>query len=735
MRYLAQIAVATTIVVGCATIAPDRSPPAADSLPPAFQVESSKDRRSLDYFYLKMADANKEPKVQWWVEYRRAKLWSLEDSALSCAKFSNLARIEAFPLKSLAALRAEELCARAGAEKPSAIDHSALPKWLASPALEAELSLAKQTQNQSRVSEILIEKSKRTENQVEKLELAQQALTAAQESKAEGVIRRAENRIFTIAPRLKSNPKKSDWLKVAFDFARVREFKRAEKYFAQVTNEKGFSQGQKLSALRGLAQIQKIQRQRREHKDTLARLAKLQRPKSKKKSESWRLYASSIMDVARAEWTDGDAAKARALAEEAIGACKGRTSRAELFWLLGRLDEEKEDYAEAVRHFQLALNEPELQPDLTDKIRWYLAWDLRLQKQFTEAAAGLKLAFENSKNDFAKVRFLYWLGRSQNESGQAADARETFLKLIELDPLGYYGLLSYRELDQAIRLPAAKALPPTTTPSRFGEFVDPQVFEWLLSVEEFDVARDLLDLGTESLRRRDKSRFDESTWTDMFRAYARSGNYEELYMWLGRLGSDRRTTLLERNPELLFPQPFREAVVASAERYQIPAELVFAIMRQESSFNPRARSPADAFGLMQILPEVAEAANRVARVNYARAEDLYTPDVNIPLGAFHLRELWQKFDGQFILAVAAYNANEPAIRGWLKRRFKGDALNFIEDIPYEETRSYIRLVLRNMIFYQLLRSGKSEMKFPEWVFRIEKSARLETRLNLRLTVA
>ena len=151
-------------------------------------------------------------------------------------------------------------------------------------------------------------------------------------------------------------------------------------------------------------------------------------------------------------------------------------------------------------------------------------------------------------------------------------------------------------------------------------------------------------------------------------------------------------------------------------------------MRQESAFNPDARSHMDAFGLMQLIPQVAKASARANAINYKKPEDLYKPHINIPLGSAHLRKLWDHYNGQLVLTVASYNASQKAIAGWLKTRFRGDSLEFIEDIPYEETRNYVKLVLRNMITYQAISSSKNGVEFPEWALRINTANSQSERL-------
>jgi soluble lytic murein transglycosylase len=118
---------------------------------------------------------------------------------------------------------------------------------------------------------------------------------------------------------------------------------------------------------------------------------------------------------------------------------------------------------------------------------------------------------------------------------------------------------------------------------------------------------------------------------------------------------------------------------------------------------------------MQIIPETAKAYAKNAKVNLNNFEELYLPEINIPIGLAILEGNIKKF-GQFMPAyVASYNADGGAVKNWLTERYEGDSLAFIESIPYSETQNYVKLVLRNYINYQRLLS-KTEFLFPEELF-------------------
>jgi soluble lytic murein transglycosylase len=161
--------------------------------------------------------------------------------------------------------------------------------------------------------------------------------------------------------------------------------------------------------------------------------------------------------------------------------------------------------------------------------------------------------------------------------------------------------------------------------------------------------------------------------------------------------------------------PFLEEVKSASSKFKISSSFIYSIMRQESAFDPEARSWADAFGLLQLLPKLAKGLSKRAGVQVASYTDLYHPETNIKLGARHLKDLQKRKKNKFVLYVSSYNASEKAVSHWMKTRFKGNYIEFIERIPYKETRDYVKLVLRNYFNYK---RGLSNIpfSFPENFF-------------------
>jgi soluble lytic murein transglycosylase len=160
--------------------------------------------------------------------------------------------------------------------------------------------------------------------------------------------------------------------------------------------------------------------------------------------------------------------------------------------------------------------------------------------------------------------------------------------------------------------------------------------------------------------------------------------------------------------ETLYPFPYQNAVAAAVERSAPPGLpfdpwLVATLARRESRVFPRAASPAGAVGVMQLLPATAaDAARRLGVEPPGRAE-LFDPELNITLGTAELARLVAAFDGEWAPALAGYNAGEAVAREWWEARPPGQRLDeWIDTIPYAETRLYVKWILGTYPLYRAL---------------------------------
>jgi len=153
--------------------------------------------------------------------------------------------------------------------------------------------------------------------------------------------------------------------------------------------------------------------------------------------------------------------------------------------------------------------------------------------------------------------------------------------------------------------------------------------------------------------------------------------------------------------EVAYPRPWASIVGPAARRQNVPEALAYAIMREESAFEPRVVSSAKAYGLMQLI--VPTARKMGASLGLSPDEDsLKQPSVNVPIGCHYLAVLRGQFPDNPLLAIPGYNAGGKAPERWIRERPADDFDLWVERIPYEETRNYTKRVIGTMAAYEML---------------------------------
>jgi len=309
--------------------------------------------------------------------------------------------------------------------------------------------------------------------------------------------------------------------------------------------------------------------------------------------------------------------------------------------------------------------------------------------------------------DFAG-RERYFLARVQVETGEVERGLAGYEKLIAELPLGYYVRAAYTALHKADAERARKALEQTT---QAAAAAPPSIRRPPAQLElGFRRALELAAVGELDWVRAELSALSaESAAPEvLFNAaslYARAGAF--------KLSSDAARSVFGKLPprfpagawldawKLAYPRPYAELVREQAKKNALAPSLIYAVMREESAFDPDAESPANAFGLMQLILPTARMAGKALGLPHDRVS-LKRPSVNIPLGARVLGKYRDQFTQDPLLAVAAYNAGPGAAQRWRKDR---PGLSFdlwVELIPYVETRRYIKRVLGSAAVYAIV---------------------------------
>jgi soluble lytic murein transglycosylase len=303
-----------------------------------------------------------------------------------------------------------------------------------------------------------------------------------------------------------------------------------------------------------------------------------------------------------------------------------------------------------------------------------------------------------SSTPITQGRAYYWLGRAAEARGER-DAALTYYRNGAQHWQTFYGQLAAEKAGIAtLTLPGE----PAPTQADIARFERNEIVR---------ATRILGETGEASLLRVFAYQLDNDlpTIEDLALLMDLSRGYGEGFtaMMVGRAASQRGFVL----PERMYPVRVPPQVGGAA-----PLEFTQAITRQESSFDPRARSHADARGMMQFLPATASGVARRLGMSYS-AERLWEPDYNMTLGSYHLGELMAANNGSMLLATVGYNAGPARPNQWVARCGdpRGDAvktIDFIECAPFTETRNYMMRVMENMAVYKARLNGGSAPLTP-----------------------
>lgn len=399
----------------------------------------------------------------------------------------------------------------------------------------------------------------------------------------------------------------------------------------------------------------------------------------------------ALMTWTRALWTESLGPDALKILTKEEVHFSGR-ARAELWTLMARIYEQLKDQKNRDKYFGLsrdflrALSPIQDLELLTERTLWWWGWSFYKEGKFEKSQELWQEFADRSLEESSRIRSRFWLAQLGDESKKPAE----FSSIAADDPLGFYGMIASQMLGQSQR-------PSLGKPSE-GEIFDrvKKVVPESAWMERM-WAR-VLDEGVilQILLRQDQGRLNslESRDQVIYRAFL--GDYLPLFAELRKLSPEERKDWINKYGELIFPH-LDQRYPDLQPRVEWP--LVHSIIRQESAFNPIARSPADALGLMQMLPKLAATRAQSISLEWKGPWELFDPRKNILVGSEELRSLLEENKNDLILSAASYNANPATVKMWKKRSPNLSPLEFIEDIPYDETRNYVKLVLRNLWFY------------------------------------
>ena len=395
-----------------------------------------------------------------------------------------------------------------------------------------------------------------------------------------------------------------------------------------------------------------------------------------------------------------------------------------------------------------------------DEAVWYSAWNSYRMGDLPTALqliAKLKASYPGSE---LRQRALYWQGRFLSQIGRVDDAVTSYTAAVDAEPLSYYALLARQRLRDFGAGPQLSATvgplfaslqrrpssdgemsdvpneqleplePSTEELPESGGYIPAPATElpWGASVIDWTGVEGQRALKLIRLGLRQPAANLIATLPDLPGQEPAAATYARarLYYALGafdrayRLASIAFAGALKGEPRgrsraffhLAYPAAHQGLVEQAASEFNASPWLILAVMRQESAFRPDVRSPMNARGLMQILPSTGERIADALEVEPFTSEMLNNPEVSVRFGAWYLAQLSTKFRGHPILTVSAYNAGPTVVAQWVATSAGALTDEFVEEIPFRETRGYVRRVISNLAVYTSLYGG-APVEIPE----------------------
>jgi soluble lytic murein transglycosylase len=329
---------------------------------------------------------------------------------------------------------------------------------------------------------------------------------------------------------------------------------------------------------------------------------------------------------------------------------------------------------------------------------WITGWlALRCMKKPTEGYERFVTLYHKVKTPISKARAAYWVGRAAQDMKQQDLAKSWYKKASTYQTV-YYGQLARQKLALAERLP--KASVPSLSSYDLGAYKKNEIVQAAQLFHKAGV---------------------RTTASAFIQAFVRAENSPKAYRYGAELAAkmghyhDAVRIAKDATKKGLFltAQAFPTLEKVSRHTGLVERALVHALVRQESMFDYEAKSPAGARGLMQLMPATARETAKKQNVSYKKAWLTQKPAYNVRLGTAYMRQMLDRYDDSYPLAVAAYNAGPGRVDRWIAnfgdpRKGEVGILDWIELIPVYETRNYVQRVMENLYVYRIILKGKNK---------------------------
>ncbi len=320
---------------------------------------------------------------------------------------------------------------------------------------------------------------------------------------------------------------------------------------------------------------------------------------------------------------------------------------------------------------------------------WYLGWIYYRSGQYREAL-GTFSSFTDSDSSFNASNAKYWRARSLEKQGRHDEAHVQYRELADSTTPTYHTYLAQKKSGYS---PTFANINPETTALSPKSSKRKQRTQMLISLGMPEEAQ------LEIVAMEDEARTKEE-FVIVSLLYSQVDDYYQSIKVAQGIG-------LPQANRLSYPKGYQEFVAPYSKKYGVDELLVYSIIREESRFQKDAVSPADAVGLMQLIPPTARSVARQIGINGFSTSMLTIPRINIEMGIFYFKQVLDKFNGDVELALASYNAGPHRAADWKVRFYGLEKDEFIEEVPFRETRNYIRRILRSYGAYKAIYGSAS----------------------------
>ena len=355
-----------------------------------------------------------------------------------------------------------------------------------------------------------------------------------------------------------------------------------------------------------------------------------------------------------------------------------------------------QDDARSARRLLQLVAEQDQDTDLARLAGWRLAWEALERNAHKTALQHLEPLTRGPWGDIEVQRARYWHAVVL-ETRDAGASRTEMTAIVDNIPLSYYGMLAADRLGLEPDLVRSVIEPPRTPASR------PQALERALWLQRAGLPELAIDEARSWRLQPSLSREERMAGAALLHELGE--HFEATVLVVDGFGDALEQGI---DPEwraawtAAWPRPFVDTVSEAVREFEFDAALVYAIMREESRFRPLVQSAAGARGLMQLVTPTAQRIAKSLGVDPFEPENLYDPEVNVRFGTYYLKKLTEQFQGSRQLAVAAYNAGPEVVSTWEARAGAEPLDRFVDSVPYDETRRYLRRVLRSYRVYRAL---------------------------------